>query len=174
MKIRNGQLNARRVNKRFDDVISVGAAAPVNGVAAALTTALAGGNNDLVFTAKTRGAAGNDITIRYVIAAGATAVTVVGSAITVTCATGTLASAVKTAIEGNAAANALVAVANAAANDGTAAVIALAATALSGGVDCTVAEACSTIHYNGYHYFTPTKATKSSNSWVKSAQFGAL
>jgi hypothetical protein len=58
----------------------------VNPVAATLTTSLAGANNDLVFTAKTAGAAGNSITVAYVDPGGVTAtatVGVVGNAITV-------------------------------------------------------------------------------------------
>lgn len=119
-------------------------AAPVNAVAATLTTALAGANNDLVFTADTKGAAGNAITIRYVNPGTETAtesVAVVGTAITVTLrsvgAVLSTATQVKAAIDGNAAAAALVNVANAAANTGAGNVIALAATALTGGVNGT-------------------------------------
>lgn len=40
-------------------------AAPVNAVASSLTTELTGANNDMTFTAKVKGAAGDDITIQY-------------------------------------------------------------------------------------------------------------
>jgi hypothetical protein len=111
------------------------------GVAAALTTALAGANNDLTFTARTPGGNGNLITVRYVVAGNNTAlsVSVAGNAITVNVATDGGGAATSTgdqirdAINKDAAASALVRAERAAANDGTGAVIALAATALSGG-----------------------------------------
>jgi hypothetical protein len=55
-------------------------------VAATLTTALTGTNNDLVYTAKTAGAAGNAITVAYAqpTSNGSISVAVSGSAITVT------------------------------------------------------------------------------------------
>jgi hypothetical protein len=111
---------------------------------ATLTTALAGNNNDLVFTAKQY--PGNDISVAYVNpnANNATlAVTVTGKAIAVNLATGaggaitTLASDIATAIAANATANALVGVANAGGNDGTGTVTALAATSLTGGTKKT-------------------------------------
>ena len=108
---------------------------------AALTTALAGVNNDLVFTAVPRGKAGNNITVQYVVAGLSTALSVVvtGTAIVVNVATDgagaptSTAAQVETALEANASVAALVTIANAAANDGTGIVAALAATALSGG-----------------------------------------
>ena len=106
----------------------------ISAVAASLTTAITGSNNDIVWTARTAGTPGNSITITYVIAAGATVVSVVGTAITVTCASGTLASAVRTAVSASTAANALVSSANAAANDGSGAVVAMSTASLSGGV----------------------------------------
>jgi hypothetical protein len=111
---------------------------------ASLTTALAGANNDLVYTARLAGAAGNGITVRYVDPAAnnaALSVSVAGQAITVNLATGaggaitSTAAQVKTAVDASAAAAALVSVANAAANNGTGVVTALAATPLAGGAD---------------------------------------
>lgn len=111
---------------------------------ASLTTALTGTNNDLVFTAVATGTAGNAITVAYVDPSGndqALAVTVTDSAISVSLATngsGTItstAASIKTAIEEDEAASALVTVANAAANDGTGVVTALTATNLTGGSD---------------------------------------
>lgn len=111
--------------------------------AATLTTALTGANNDLVFTAVTKGPRGNDITVRYVdpgAASAALSVSVSGSAITVNLATNagsaitSTAAQVKAAIDAKAEAAALVTVANAAANDGSGVVTALAATNLAGGV----------------------------------------
>jgi hypothetical protein len=121
-------------------------AAPVQ---ASLTTALAGTNNDLVFTSKWN--AGKPISVVY-LDPGAVAcagyvegqdngdsglIVVVlkrtAGAITMT------GNEVIAAIRANPVANSLVGVDNAAANDGTGAVIALALTALSGGVDPTFA-----------------------------------
>jgi hypothetical protein len=111
-------------------------------VAASLTTALSGANNDLVFTSFPSGRLGNDITVRYVAPGtnnAALAVAVAGRDITVNLATNgsaavtSTAAQIKTAIEVSTAASALVAVANAAGNNGSGVVTALAATALSGG-----------------------------------------
>jgi len=122
--------------------------APVNAIVATLTTALAGTNNDLVFTAKTKGAYGNGITIQYInpgVETATESVAVVGKAIAVTLRSVSsvlsTAAQVKTAIDGNAAAAALVTVANAGGNNGTGAVIALAATPLASGVNGTPGKA---------------------------------
>lgn len=113
--------------------------------AATLTTALTGTNNDLTFTAAA-GAAGNLITIAYVDPAAessALAVTVEGTAITVSLETDengdiiSTAAEVDAAIDGEAAAAALVTPANAGGNDGSGVVTALEATALTGGVSPT-------------------------------------
>lgn len=71
---------------------------PVNAVASTLTTELTGENNDLTYTAKTKGAAGDNISVAYVNPGTPNAeltVGVVGTAITVNLATdaGTAASA---------------------------------------------------------------------------------
>jgi hypothetical protein len=111
---------------------------------AALTTALTGANNDLIFTAIPSGAEGNAITIAYIDPAAASAalsVVVTGHAIVVNLATDgssvitSTAAQIAAAIAASAAAAALVNVANAAANTGAGVVTALAATALSGGSD---------------------------------------
>lgn len=111
-------------------------------VRAALSTNLTGTNNDLTFTAVTAGAGGNSVTVSYVDPAGndqALAISVLGSAITASLATGsggeitTTAAQLKTAIEASVPASALVTVANKTGNDGTGVVTALAATALAGG-----------------------------------------
>jgi len=113
--------------------------------AASLTTALAGANNDLTYTAKDVGA--SSITVRYVVAGASTplSVSVSGSDITVNVATNgssaatSTAAQVKTAVDGNGPASALVSVANASGNDGTGVVTALGVTALTGGVSRKVA-----------------------------------
>lgn len=113
-------------------------------VAATFATILAGANNDLAFTAKTAGAAGNAITVALVDPAGnnqALAVNVVASAISVSLATGaggaitSTAALVKAAVEASGAAAALVTVAHKTGNDGTGVVTAMAATNLVGGYD---------------------------------------
>jgi hypothetical protein len=108
---------------------------------AALTTALAGANNDLVFTAKKGGTWGNSIQVAYIDPGGTTAtlsIVVTGFLITVNLgrtasAIDTTATALSTAIAASADASALVTVANSGADDGTGLVIALTATSLAGG-----------------------------------------
>lgn len=109
---------------------------------ATLTTSLAGTNNDLVFTARDPGSKGNGITVAYVdpgAASQSLAVTVSGSAISVSLATNagsaitSTAAQVKTAIEALFNADRLVVISNAGGNDGTGVVTALSATALAGG-----------------------------------------
>ena len=111
---------------------------------ASLSTALAGDNNDLVFTARQAGAFGNLLQVQYVDPAGnnqALAVTQVGALIRVSLATGvagaitSTASQVKAKIEDSATANSLVSVALKANNTGATAVTAMAATNLSGGTN---------------------------------------
>lgn len=112
---------------------------------AMLSTALAGANNDLVFTAKNHGVGGNAITVRYVDPAGnnqALSVGVVGNAITVNLATGvagaitSTAAQVRAAVLASAPAMALLsAVTLKTGNDGTGVVIAMAATNLTGGAE---------------------------------------
>lgn len=112
-------------------------------VAAALTTALAGANNDLKFTADTGGAGGNSVRVRYVVAGNGTvlSVAVAGNDITVNVATNgggaatSTAAQVRDAVNAHGAAGALVTAANATGNDGSGVVAALAYTNLSGGVD---------------------------------------
>lgn len=136
-------------------------ATPVNALADALTTSLTGTNNDLVFTAKTKG--DSLITIAYV-DPGAThtiSVAVVGAAITVTLgyATGAISSTaanVASAIAANTAANALVGAANAGGNDGTGLVTAMAAAPLIGGVNGTVMTAGETRFDASYLYIAIT------------------
>ncbi len=109
---------------------------------ATLTTALTGDNNDLKYTSKLNGALGNAITVEYVDpddVDAELAVSVDGTAITVSLATGatkaitTTASDIATAIAAHAEANALVAVANAGLDTGVGTVTEMAATALTGG-----------------------------------------
>jgi len=109
---------------------------------ATLTTALTGNNNDLKYTSKLNGALGNAITVEYVDPDDVNAelaVSVDGTAITVSLATGatkaitTTASDIATAIAAHAEANALVAVANAGSDTGVGTVTEMAATALTGG-----------------------------------------
>ena len=109
---------------------------------ATLTTDLAGDNNDLKYTSKLNGALGNAITVEYVDPDDVNAelaVSVDGTAITVSLATGavkaitTTASDIATAIAAHAEANALVAVANAGLDTGVGTVTEMAATALTGG-----------------------------------------
>lgn len=117
--------------------------------AATLSTNLAGNNNDLTYTAKAKGAAGNSIRVRYVVAGNDTALSVAvsGSDITVNSATDSggaatsTATQVKDAIDASAPAAAKVSVANKTGNDGTGVIAALAYTNLTGGTDWVIGQA---------------------------------
>jgi hypothetical protein len=116
---------------------------------ASLTTALAGTNNDLVWTANTGGTAGNSIRIAYVVSGTSTplSVSVSGTDITVNVATSAGGAATSTAAQIAAAvaasgpAGRLVTGANAAGNDGTGVVAAMGLTNLTGGTDYVVGRA---------------------------------
>jgi hypothetical protein len=141
-------------------------------VAATLTTDLAGDDNDMVYTAKTPGAGGNDITVAYVDPEAANqslAVGVAGSAITVDLATDgdelitSTAAQIKTAIEASGAANALVSLANAGGNDGSGKVTAMAAANLTGGADTPAAAELVFATFDGD---TLTEATAGERRYV--------
>jgi Bacteriophage tail sheath protein len=112
---------------------------------ATLTTALAGSNNDLLFTAYERGSGGNSYRIRYVVSGNNTPLTVTISDkdITVNVATNGGGTATSTAAQVKAAVNAAVPLhvvaTDAPSNDGTGVVTALAFTSLSGGSDFVLA-----------------------------------
>ena len=130
---------------RIKESHSASASDPVNAVASTLTTALAGDNNDLVFTAKTKGVIGDSITVAYVDPGGVTAelgVVVTGTTIVVnlgrtSSAIDTTATALKAAIEATPAAAALVSVANSGSDTGAGLVTEMDETALDNGVDGT-------------------------------------
>lgn len=103
------------------------------GVASTHETALAGTNNDLVFTALLDGVKGDDITVAYV-DTGSLSVSMSGFDITINIDAGvTLASEVLAAVEASSPASGFVSVANAGGNDGTGTVSAFGSTSLSGG-----------------------------------------
>lgn len=116
------------------------------GTAATLTTALAGANNDLTYTAVVTGVGGNSITVIYAVAGNNTplSVGVVGNVITVNLATGaggvatSTAAQVLAAVQASVAASALVTVALAATNDGTGVTVAMGSTALTAGAEANV------------------------------------
>src|SRR5262245_34450257 len=129
---------------------------------ASLTTALAGSNNDLTFTARRGGTWGNSISVAYVDPGGTTAtlsVTVAGFAITVnlgraSSAINSTAADVTSAIQSSLDASSLVTVANAGSDDGTGLVIALAATSLAGGTWAVTLPALTNGDATNKHYFT--------------------
>lgn len=132
------------VSGTFDSATLAVQRATTPAVAASLTTALTGDDNDLVFTAQKGGTDGNAITVAYVSdsARPYLSVSVDNGAIEVTLKLDTdgstiltTAAEVKSAIEDFAPANAIVSVADAGGNDGTGVVTALAATALSSGTN---------------------------------------
>ncbi len=130
--------------------------------AATLTTALAGSNNDLVFTAKQGGQWGNSLQVEYIDPGGVSAtlaVSTLGYLISVSLgrtasAIDTTAFALKAAIDGDASARKLVDIENAAANDGTGLVTALTATALSGGTWSVLQPSLTNGDATNDHYFT--------------------
>jgi len=111
--------------------------------------AIAGTNNDLVWTANTGGTAGNSIRIAYVVAGTNTplSVSVAGNDITVNVATNGASAATSTAaqvaaaVAASSAAGRLVTGTNAAGNDGTGVVAAMGLTNLTGGTDYVVGRA---------------------------------
>lgn len=113
------------------------------GAQAALTTAMAGANNDLVFTSKVVGTVGNSTRVRIVVSGNGTAlsVSVSGADITVNSATDggglatSTASEVKAALDASTPAKALISTALATGNSGAGVVAAFAFTNLTGGAD---------------------------------------
>lgn len=131
-------------------------------VAATLTTALTGADNDLTFTAKIGGAGGNAITVRLVDPAGnnqALAVTVSELAISVSLATGSggaitsTAAQVAAAINADATAKMLISAVVKTGDAGTGVVTALAATNLAGGDASVVTSAAlDTLGFDSAHF----------------------
>lgn len=113
-------------------------------VKATLLTGVVGSNNALTWTSKLTGILGNDISVKLVnpgINSASLSVSVDGTDIVVSLATNgsdaitTTATQLKTAIEANAAANALVGLANTGASTGAGVVAAVRRTQLSGGIN---------------------------------------
>ena len=152
---------------------------PTNSEIATLTTTLDGTNNDLVYTSKLDGAAGNKIKIAYVdpdeeeaelgisfaVSEGITTITV-NLATDVSKVITTKASDVKAAIDAHPVAKTLVSVANAADNSGAGAVTALPATALAGGVDGTPAPVGTIIYNGGKLYVATAKVGIAGTTWA--------
>lgn len=154
----------------------VAGATPVNAKEASLTTALAGDNNDMTYTAVATGPDGNSITVEYIDpgADGALSVAVTGTAIAVTLAYGgggvtSKAADVKAAIDGTPAAAALVTVANAAGNTGAGLVAAMAATPLAGGVAGTVGAAGQVVYDGTYLYVAVAANGATGKNWRRIA-----
>lgn len=140
--IESGYLAGAVAQVRMDDVVTN----EVLEVKSILSTALDGDNNDLVFTSKLTGVAGDAITIAYIdpAQAGALSIVVTGTDIAVNLAHDgnaitTTADDISDAIALDPAADALVGVANKAGNDGNGVVTVMAKTALTGGVNAVAA-----------------------------------
>jgi hypothetical protein len=144
---------------------------PVVGVAATGTINPAGADNSILYTAITAGAAGNGITITYLISGvGSAVLTVVTTDrnIVVTAGSATIASAVVTAVNADATAAALVLAA--ASGTVTGAIAAVAATNLTGGVNATTASKGDQMIDGDYLYTaTANVAISSTSGWEKSA-----
>jgi len=147
------------------------AGTPVNGVAATATIEPIGVNNIILYTAKTVGAAGNSITVAYVISGtGSTvlSVAVSGTAITVTAGSACTAASVITAVNASAAAAALVTAA--ASGTVTGAIDAVTASALTGGVTATAAQAGQVLYDSTNIYFALADVLPTSTTgWKKIA-----
>lgn len=135
-----------RDDKWANMLVAAGGVEGVVAVKATLTTALVGANNDIKYTAKAAGVAGNDTAIEYVDPGtmnAALAIVVEGKTIEVRLATDagaaitSTAALIRTALTASAAAMLLIDHALATGNDGTGVVTALAATLLAGGTDAT-------------------------------------
>lgn len=129
-----------------------------NGIAASLTTALTGLNNDLVFTARHKGDSGTPIWIEYkagkVISEGEVTVSVSNAGIQIQIKTSqdgdTTANEIKAAVQGDADASWFVSVEDAPANDGTGNVpsAGMVSTVLTGGI--------APPFFSGNHPWKPT------------------
>ena len=149
------------VTKAVAGIVNIGgllmanAGAPVTAVRASANVNPTGNDNGLTFTAKQYGAAGNNISIRYVdpgAASQALAVSVAGTAITVSLATNSGSSITSTAAQVKAAIEAVQAAANlvtiavmtsdsGSADDGSGVVTAMAAASLASGAGTGVGQA---------------------------------
>ena len=162
-----------------EHVIHSAVEAPTNSAIATLTTTLTGDNNDLVYTSKLDGAAGNKIKIAYVdpdekeaelgisfaVSEGITTITV-NLATDESKVITTKASDVKAAIDAHPVAKTLVSVANAAGNSGAVAVTELTATALADGVDGTPAPVGTIISHGGKLYVATAKVGIAGATWA--------
>lgn len=173
-----------------DAVISVpiGTIPYIGMVKAALTTALTGTNNDLIFTAKMAGPVGNNIRVRYVVSGLNTPLSVSVSVndITVNVATDGAGAATSTAnsilaaVNADATAKTLVTASLAAANDGTGVVTALAFTNLTGGTNGTsraplppdLAAAPPSPTIIGHEETAPTQVKPTDPSVIQQQKFG--
>ena len=150
---------------------------PVNAAAASLTTDLEVANAELVFTAKNKGEAGNNITVTYVApdeAEAELAVTVSGTDIIVNLATDvdkavtTTAAEVATAVGTHAVAKLLVTVANKELNNGEGVVKAMAKASLKNGVDGTVGVKWQQYIDDTYLYVAVADNTINDANWKRS------
>lgn len=140
---------ARLANSKYGPSKAV--AAGGSNAYALLTTALAGANNDITYTANQRGTNGNSVRVRYVVSGVTTPLSVVVAGNDITVNVETMASAgvstatqVIAAVTASVPATALVSAANATSNTGAGVVAALAYTNLAGGVQQTVGRAQGT------------------------------
>lgn len=137
-------------------------ATTVGFVKASLTTALAGANNDIVYTAVDGGPGGNQITVQYLVSGASTAYAfaVNGFDILVTSATSgasaatTLASTVLASIQGSIDASRLVTVAYSGADTGAGTIATLAKTNLASGALQTIQQAQTAGDATNGNYFT--------------------
>jgi hypothetical protein len=142
---------------------------PANAVAATITIDPTGADNSILYTADTKGAAGNGISVQYAISgSGSTvlSVAVTGNAILVTAGSACVASAVITAVNADATAAALVTAS--ASGTVTGVIAAVAVTNLTGGIDGTPAK-LGRLATDGTDVWTALveNETVTQSAWVK-------
>lgn len=186
-----GKVSSSQINKSINALIVVGTAAPVNGVASVGTLtsdATAPSNGDtvtiggLVYTYQTT--LTNVARNVLIGASAAAALDNLKSAVNATAGSGTTYAAltvVHPTIEATTntdttqvlAARTKGTVGNALATVEASTHLSFGAATLTGGVDGTLGQAEVFVYYGGYMYFTPTRMTTSTATWVKSAAWGA-
>ncbi len=160
------------------DADAIPYATPVNAVAATKTTALGVADTELVYTAKVKGANGNNVTVTYVAPDAESAelgIVVDGTNIVVNLATDALkavttkASDISAAIGVHTVAKELVSVVNKAANDGSGVVTAMDKITLAGGVNGTEGTKGQKAIDEDYIYFCAADNTINDANWKRAA-----
>ena len=189
--LKKGEIGSDSINATIDALLVVATAAPVNGVAASrvlTSTGTAPANNDTVTVAgktytfqTTLTNVANNVLIG---ASASIALDNLKSAVNGTAGSGTTYAALtvahttitagtktSTTLQFDAVTKGTLG--NAYASTEVSAQLSFPGAVFTGGVDGTLGQAKELRYYNGYLYFTPTRATTSTATWLKSAQWTA-